>query len=62
MTKTKIKVENRGLIYDGGETRAFLPGIPARNLTDDEVKRFGGYDALLRSGLYRRPEVRDGRN
>jgi hypothetical protein len=31
---------------------AFLPGVPARNLTDEEVQMYGGREALLASGLY----------
>jgi len=34
--------------YVGG---GFIPGIPARDLTDDEVKRWGK-QLLLNSGLY----------
>lgn len=30
----------------------FLPGVPARNLTEAEVETFGGAPALLASGLY----------
>ena len=38
------------LKYDGGG--AFLVGVPARDLSDEEVKRYGGKSYLLRSGLY----------
>lgn len=30
----------------------FLPGVPARDLTDEEVKKFGK-KRLLESGLYK---------
>ena len=29
-----------------------LPNIPARDLTDDEVKEYGGESALIATGLY----------
>ena len=42
------------LIYIGnGE---FLPGVPARDLTEAEVKQYGGEKALLESGLYTKPK------
>ena len=50
------------LVYVGKGT--FLPGIPARDLSEDEIKK-GGWDVkkLVRSGLYafkaRRPKVED---
>lgn len=37
-----------GLKYVG---KAFLPGVPARDLSEAEVKKFGRED-LLASGLY----------
>ncbi len=39
------------LIYTGGGYGGFLPDIPARDLTDEEVKRYGE-GVLLTSGLY----------
>ena len=50
------------LNYIGGG--AFVPGIPARDLTDDEVKKHGGEKVLLATGLYkkqskRKPQERD---
>lgn len=30
----------------------FLPGVPARDLSAEEVEEFGGVKALLASGLY----------
>lgn len=42
-----------GLIYVGG---GFLPGVPARDLTSDEVERYGGAEALVATGLYVKPE------
>lgn len=41
-----------GLNYKGGGS---LAGIPARDLSDDEVKRFGK-KRLLESGLYYEPK------
>ncbi len=35
---------------------SWLSGIPARDLTDEEVEIYGGEAFLTRSGLYRRPE------
>lgn len=36
--------------------KGFLPGIPARDLTNEEVERFGGEEALEETGLYERTE------
>ena len=56
------------LKYNGN---GFLPGIPARDLTDDEVKELGGEKKLLATGLYskekseqeiEKKEVKHGRN
>lgn len=44
------------LIYTGGGWGGTLPGIPARDLSDEEVQEHGGEAALLASGLYARPE------
>lgn len=30
----------------------FLPGVPARDLSEDEVAAYGGAEALLACGLY----------
>lgn len=38
------------LIYTG---KGFLPGVPARDLTADEVDQYGGAEALVASGAYR---------
>lgn len=38
------------LIYVGNG--AFIPGVPARSLSAEEVERYGGADALLMSKLY----------
>jgi hypothetical protein len=35
-----------------------LPDVPARDLTDEEVKRHGGEKALLASGLYEKPKAK----
>lgn len=32
----------------------FLPGVPARDLSDEEVERAGGEEFLLARGLYAR--------
>ena len=37
------------LKYNGS---GFIPGIPARDLTSDEVKKYGGTKFLLETGLY----------
>lgn len=42
------------LVYIGGGS--FVPGIPARDLTPDEVKEYGGEKFLLSTGLYKRRE------
>ena len=42
------------LLYKG---TSFIPGVPARNLSDDEVKRFGE-KWLLASGLYLKLKVK----
>ena len=54
------------LIYIGN---GFIPGIPARDLTSDEVKKYGGVKFLLSLGLYAKPkkqkkklEVKEGNN
>lgn len=41
------------LIYVGN---GFIPGIPARLLSDDEVKKYGGEKFLLSTGLYEKPK------
>lgn len=30
----------------------FLPGVPARDLSAEEIEEYGGLKALLASGLY----------
>lgn len=47
MSDTKI-----GLYYHGGEHEGSLDNVPARDLSNEEVERFGGKKALLASGLY----------
>ncbi len=37
--------------------QGFLPGVPARDLSDDEVEQCGGEEALIASGLYEIPRV-----
>lgn len=40
------------LFYTGGGHKGFLPGIPARDLTAEEVNQAGGINKLLKTGLY----------
>ena len=47
-------MDTSGLLFIGGDN--YLQGVPARNLTHEEVIKKGGYDALIKSGLYKRPE------
>lgn len=42
------------LKYTGGGYGGWLPNIPARDLTNDEVRELGGEKALLETGLYER--------
>ena len=35
----------------------FIPGIPARDLNDDEVKKYGGEKLLLKTGLFEKPKA-----
>lgn len=42
------------LKYKGG---GFVPGVPARDLTDEEVKRYGE-KRLLDTGLYKKVRVK----
>jgi hypothetical protein len=56
MDKKKAKAEAEAktpLIYIGNDD--FLPGVPARDLSEAEVKEHGGEKKLVQSGLYRRP-------
>ena len=34
----------------------FIPGIPARDLTDEEVKKYGGEKLLISKGLWEKPK------
>ena len=40
------------LKYNG---KGFYPGIPARDLTDEEVKKYGGVKFLTELGIYEKP-------
>lgn len=40
------------LRYTGGGHRGWLPGVPARDLSEAEVAAYGGETALVASGLY----------
>ena len=42
------------LIYTGNG--AFIPDIPARDLSDEEVEQHGGEKALIATGLYAKPD------
>lgn len=46
------------LIYQGG---GFLPGVPARDLAEEDVKLYGGEHFLLATGLWKRQAARRGR-
>lgn len=35
--------------------KGFFPGIPARDLTDEEVKKYGGVKFLVGLGCYEKP-------
>ena len=48
-------MEHKYLIFIG---KGWLPNIPARDLTEEEVKQYGGEKFLLKSGLYV-PKIRD---
>jgi len=41
-----------GLVYISGS----LKGIPARNLSVDEVKKYGGEGWLTMNGVYKKPK------
>lgn len=43
------------LKYTGGGFGGVLDNIPARDLYDEEIERFGGEQALLESGIYAKP-------
>jgi hypothetical protein len=45
---------NKGLKYIGKGDAVI--GIPARDLSAEEVKHFGGVDFLISTGLYRADE------
>ncbi len=50
------------LIYQGG---GFIPGVPARDLTEKEVNDCGGVQLLTANGLYKetkaKPVVKTGK-
>ena len=43
------------LKYTGGGYKGALPGIPGRDLSSEEVEKFGGAKALIATGLYEKP-------
>ncbi|RPI96979.1 MAG: hypothetical protein EHM39_10280 [Chloroflexi bacterium] len=44
-----------GLVWLG---QASLPGVPARDLSADEARRYGGERRLIATGLYRRETLK----
>lgn len=40
------------LIYTGGMFGGSVAGVPARDLSDEEVERYGGEAMLVATGLY----------
>ena len=50
------KEPKAALIYTGGGFGGALPGIPARDLIAEEVKKHGGESNLIGSGLYEKPK------
>jgi len=49
------------LRYTGGGVGGSLPGLPARDLQDEEIEALGGEVELLETGLYEKlaqPETR----
>jgi hypothetical protein len=40
----------------------FVPNVPARDLSAEEVKEYGGEVALLETGLYEKPEEKTPRS
>lgn len=48
--------EGRGLRYTGRGCGAFIHGVPARDLTAEEVECYGGMEFLLASGIYEAEE------
>ncbi|MGW8177400.1 MAG: hypothetical protein ACWGQW_01170 [bacterium] len=49
-SENKLARQPKGLKYVGDGTS--LPGVPARDLTPDEVKKFGK-TKLIKTGLYK---------
>ncbi len=47
-------MDDLALIYTGDG--AFWPGVPAKSLTANEVKLYGGQQALINTGLYALPK------
>ena len=43
------QARNRGLRWNG---KGFQYHIPARDLTEEEVEKYGGVKALLKTGIY----------
>jgi hypothetical protein len=38
----------------------FIPGIPARDLTEEEVEEYGGEEYLVKTGLYKKMDEEKG--
>lgn len=45
--------QKNGLKYT--KENMIIPGIPARDLSHEEVLHFGGYDLLVTSGVFKYP-------
>ncbi len=39
-----------------------LPGVPARDLSDEEVKTYGGEAWLIKTGLWQKPREKKAKN
>lgn len=57
MKKGNMKQERKiALLYVG--KNEFFPGMPARDLYEDELEKRGGKQVLLGTGLYKEPETK----
>jgi hypothetical protein len=48
-------MKKQGLIYTGGGYGGSRKGLPARDLSPDEVIKYGGEKYLLSTKLYKKP-------
>ena len=44
--------------FVGGDDGAFIPGVPARDLSDKEVKELGVQEAVEASDLYKKERAK----